>query len=163
MQRSMSLQSGRAQNGLPQSPCTEPAHKPEVWGPPLPFLFQAAPQPAPPSLFHRSEGDTQRRPQSLVSKEAITQGDRVETGQMPQSTGHSPGIRPPYPPYRYEIETDHLIALTRSGFCLPPCIVQRTTFQWTRLEDSVKENPTSDEGNLVSTSLSPQRLSVVRS
>ena len=78
MQRNTSLQSGTAQNGLTSNPMhfgltPKPARKAGAQGPPLPCPSQATPQPASPLPLSQERGDTQRRPKSLVTREAITQ------------------------------------------------------------------------------------------
>lgn len=116
---------------------TWPACKAGPRGPPLPCSSQAAPCPVSPLPPAQGCGEAQKRSQSdQRSHPPGREGKDLVRCPNPQGSPlpHPWGTCPPHPPCHYEVETDYLTVQLMLAFCLPPHIVQRTTFQGNRLE-----------------------------
>lgn len=118
MKRNTRLQRGLTPVVSPSSPCTQLACKAGLGLTALPSQLMLTPSSPCPSICvsgHPAYGEAQRRPKSLVTRDIISWTPGRGPNSMSPHTQGSPGHMSPPPLYPYEVETDHLIALTHPG------------------------------------------------
>lgn len=117
MKRNTRLQRGMTPVVSPSSPCTQPACKARAQAhcPAPPTLIPSSPCPSICVSGHPASGKSHRRPKSLVTRDIISWTPGRGPNSMSLHTQGSPRHMSPPPLYPYEVETDHLIALTHPG------------------------------------------------